>query len=164
MTDIDSTFDRLDSVSGMALSQDGTARRERMLGELTCDMQRVHRSRRSRRIAAVVSAPLVLLLVGGLLLRNLGPNPAPRETGSVVTGTTSVAPAPQPQLASSAAVITIVRTTAPPPDQLIARSEASIVRTLSDGELLDELAAMQRPAGLVRAGDRTWLTRNVADL
>jgi len=61
-------------------------------------------------------------------------------------------------------VITIVHTTPPPPQQLITSGNVSIVQTLSDSELLEMLAAMNRPAGLVRAGDRTWLTRSVADL
>jgi hypothetical protein len=34
---------------------------------------------------------------------------------------------------------------------------------LSDEQLLQELAAMNRPAGLVRAANKAWLTRQVTD-
>ncbi len=164
MTDIDSTFDHPDSASGMALSPHGAVRRERMLGELTRDMRQVHQVRRRRRNVAIVAAPLLLTIVVGLLLRNLGTSPNHPGSGPIVKGPDLLAPAPPIELVSPAAVITIVRTTAPTPDQLIARSDGAIVQALSDSELLDTLAALHRPAGLVRAGDRTWLTRSVADL
>ena len=152
MTEIDSVFDRADSASGTALSPVGAARRDRMLDDLKRDMRRVHVVRRRRRTLAAAAAPLVLVIIGGLLLRN------------VVPTANQPGPAPRPPSVAPAAVITIVHTTPPPPQQLITSGNVSIVQTLSDSELLEMLAAMNRPAGLVRAGDRTWLTRSVADL
>ena len=55
-----------------------------------------------------------------------------------------------------------VRTDSRAADRLRA-SVASSATHISDDDLLATLAALDRPAGMVRSDNRVWLTRAVAD-
>lgn len=127
-----------------ALSQAGRVRADAMLTSLTAHMQRTHRNRRARRRAATIAAPTLLAVAAVALMRF--PSRSPRSD-------TSPAPRVIARAEPTGPLITIVR------------SNASIVEqvAISDNQLLDTLAAMDRPVGLVRSGDRVWLTRDVTD-
>ena len=132
------------------LSDAGRARREAMLGELITQMQRLHRRRRVERTAAA-SACLVALLIGLSLLAMPARGPA--------THLPRVAETPKPAADAS---IEIVRTDPSVLQRFAARTTSRAI-LLDDEALLDELAAMGRPAGLIRSGDRVWLTADVID-
>jgi hypothetical protein len=131
--------DRLES-----LSKAGGRRRDQMLGELTAAMRVLHTRRRTRRRAILVTG-LALVATSALALALLQP-----------TG-------PEPTLASPATTkIVIVRTDPTVLDRYAVRPLASTI-IIDDDMLLTTLAQIERPAGLVRAHDRAWLTREVAD-
>jgi len=132
------------------LTATGRVRREAMLGELLVQMQRLHRRRRSQRTAAA-SACMVAMLIGLSLLAM----PARRPSAD----TPILADAPTP---ASKISIEIVRTDPSILDRFAARPTSRAV-LLDDEALLDELAAMGRPTGLIRVGDRVWLTADVVD-
>jgi len=133
-----------------SLSDAGRVRREAMLGEIVAQMQRLHRRRRVRRTAAA-SACMVVLLIGLSLLAMPARGPAP-DSRMVVEK-----PEPAPGVS-----IEIVRTDPSVLQRFAARPTSRTV-LLDDEALLDELAAMDRPAGLIRSGGRVWLTADVVD-
>jgi hypothetical protein len=133
-----------------ALSDAGRARREAMLDELVVQMQRLHRRRRAQRTAAA-SACMVALIIGLSLLAMPARGPA--------IDTPPIVQARQPARETS---IEIVRTDPSVLERFAARTTSRAV-FLDDEALLDELAAMGRPAGLIRSGDRVWLTADVID-
>jgi hypothetical protein len=133
-----------------SLSEAGRARREAMLGELVGQMQRLHHRRRVQRTAAA-SACMVVLLIGLSLLAMPARRPGADSPPMVV------APKPAPGIS-----IEIVRTD-PSILQRFAVRTTSRAILLDDEALLDELVAMGRPAGLIRSGDRVWLTADVVD-
>ena len=133
-----------------SLSDAGQVRREAMLGEIVAQMQRLHRRRRAQRTAAA-SACMVVLLIGLSLLAMPAREPA--------TDSPPMVKAPEPAPKTS---IVFVRTDPSVLQRFAARPTSRTV-LLDDEALLDELAAMNRPAGLIRVGDRVWLTADVVD-
>lgn len=137
-----------------------------MLPRLLTELERTRRKRVVRaRFAAVSSAAaLVTLAVIGALVTL----PASRAPIHIPLDT-ATGPAPTP--------ITIVRsdpaslgrwTVRTDPGALVAAStpmhpSTTAIEILDDRRLLDLLASIGRPAGLVRSGGRTWLTREVTD-
>jgi hypothetical protein len=132
------------------LSPAGESRRDAMLGELIGTMQRVHRRRRTRR--AAMAFGFMLALMGGLTSLVLLSQSTPRRAEMIVE-----APPPRPS-----AVLEVVRTDPTIVDRY-AIAPSSSIRMLDDEALLTELAAMDRPAGLVRSDGRVWLTTDVVD-
>jgi hypothetical protein len=111
------------------------ARREAMLPELIAAMKRHHCRRRFlRRLQS--AAALVLVAVAGA---SIARHRAPAE--------------PDPIAAPAGPSIVVVGQD----------YRTGLVRVIDDDELVRRLAEINRPAGLVRAEGRVWLTGTVAD-
>lgn len=145
----------------LQLSPTANQRREQMLHDLIDDMQRIHRARRARRSALLATTPLLLLAMVFAWTRwTVAHAPPPGSSTKIVHAPNSASPL-QP-----AAIITVVQTDATVLDRYRATSSssaASQTSMLDDAQLLDALANINRPAGLVRTADRVWLTRSVTD-
>lgn len=169
MTDqrFDSEFATSNAAADAPLSAVGIARRERMLADLTDGMHRLHRARRTRRRAAAIIVPAVLLTIGVLLWRDWSPtNPQPGSGPLVLDQPKGNELRVLPEPNAPAVIVTLVRSSDLSLDQFRVRTatSAASAEILTDNELLTALAAIDRPTGLVRSGDRAWLTRSVADL
>lgn len=112
-------------------------RREAMLGELLDVMRRHHRRRRRRRAAA----SFTLLLAAGAV--------------AVVAYQTPQRPARGPAESNGAPSRPTVRV-------VTAADRTDRIRSIDDDELLHRLWEIDRPAGLIRVGDRAWVTGAVA--
>lgn len=156
MTEPSPSFD-----PALQLSSAANQRRDQMLHDLIEDMQRIHRARRVRRFAAVAATPLLLLAIVFAWARWPGPHAPSSGGGSNIAQGSS----PAASLLRPAAIITVVHTDAGVLDRYRATSTTAASQTsmLDDAELLDALANINRPAGLVRTADRVWLTRSVTD-
>jgi hypothetical protein len=146
------------------LSDTGRERRDRMLDELLGEVQRVHRGRRVRRRAAIIAIPAILIAVTiawqWLPLSHVGEadsNPVARVPPENPGSRSDPAIVPP-----SVAVVSVVRTSENVLDRYRASSRPH-AHALTDDELLETLAALDRPTGIVRAGERVWLTRPVSD-
>ena len=124
------------------------AQREAMLGDLVARMKRMHRARRLRGTAAAAACLLLMIVVLGL------PAAAIRRTEPVRPLVSQPPPPP------AAAGVRIVRTDPAVLDRYTAASSTNAV-IINDETLLRELARIDRPAGLIRMGDRVWLTADV---
>jgi hypothetical protein len=146
------------------LSDAGLERRERMLDELLGEMQRVHRNRRVRRRAALIAIPAVLIAVTiawqWLPLSHIGE----ADSNSVArVPTENPGSRSDPAIAPpTSVVVSVVRTSETVLDRYRASSPPH-AHTITDDELLETLAALDRPTGIIRAGERVWLTRPVSD-
>ena len=116
-------------------------RRETMLDELIVAMNRVHRR---RRVVRRVGAAAVLTLALGVAWLIATPPPADDPAGGLAGRSLSGAGAP-----------TIAVVTGSP---LSGR-----IRLIDDGELVAQLARIDRPAGVIRAEGRAWVTDAVTD-
>lgn len=144
-----------ESATTPLLSAQGVARRDRMLGDLVSRMREVHRARRVRRRVAMVAAPMLLIAAIATIARWPGSRPTTSRDGTTVAHGSAPAPA---------AIISVVRSS----DDSLVRYRAepggeSDMIVMTDAELLDALAGMNRPAGLVRTNGRVHLTRDVID-
>ncbi len=142
------------------LSEQGRARRDAMLAEL---QSRVVRTARVRRVRSGVLAAAALGLIASLAVL-LTPNRVAPPV-SPVADLTEPPTIPGEAAPNSPATILVLRTDpgvlgryGAPPNSLAVR----VVR-IGDDELLAELAAMGRPAGIIRSQGRTWLTAAVTD-
>jgi hypothetical protein len=119
-----------------------------MLIELGDTMRGLHRTRRTRRSAVAIASSFAVLVVLSIIARPIQTSRDPELAARVDPGD------------MPAARITIVHT-----DRTVlsryAAAPPSRVRLLDDEALLDDLAAIGRPAGLIRSGGRAWLTANV---
>jgi hypothetical protein len=131
-----------------------------MLSDLTGEMRRAHAARRTRRILAVNTA-LLACLVGVVMLVNRPSQPSSPSGREIAR--TSAPPRETPAPVHPPTRIEIVTTPAHLLDKYAAATLAPHVQTITDDELLTTLASLDRPAGIVRSGGRTWLTRSVAD-
>ena len=143
------------SIDSDACGQENIAsRKSAMLGELLDDMERVHRRRRAmRRVRSAGGALVILLALVVLLL----PEPATRIEPGDSDGTNRIVAEAAPR-----STVEIIRTDPGVLDRYAARP-ATRVRIIDDDELLAELAAMNRPAGLIRMGGEVRLTADVVD-
>lgn len=142
------------------LSPLGAARREQMLGELKVEMRRMHAARRTRKVLAL-NAVALAGIIGAFAVFSQPRSPTP---STVTPGVARFDPqGEQPTFAAPAFVITRESTPSDLMDKYAVRTPATTAESLSDAELLAALASIDRPAGLVRTGDRVWLTRDVAD-
>ncbi len=64
-------------------------------------------------------------------------------TGAVLIATPFTEPLPQTD-----SVVTVIRST----------PRTGLIRTIGDDELLDRLAEIEKPTGMIRTDGRTWLT------
>jgi hypothetical protein len=136
------------------LSASGRQRRARMLEELTTTMRCVHRDRRLRRRAAAGTFMIATLVALSML--------SMPERASVGERLDMVLTPPQPTPGSSEPSVRIVRTDPSILDRYVSRPSSSAI-IVDDEGLLETLAAINRPAGLIRSEGRVWLTANVVD-
>lgn len=142
----------------IALSDAGRRRRDAMRGELQTAMRRVHQRRRAARRTVGV---LTVLVIGALAWRSITP-PRPPQVVKHAPGinTREVQPVEDPTQPS----ISFARVTTD--DRIAGSVEAKptgLIQRIDDQELLDSLADMGRPTGLIRIGGETRLTSNVSD-
>jgi hypothetical protein len=128
-----------------ALSDDVLERRDALLDQLCGEMQQLHRRRLARRSALAVTTSVTIVVSVAVLA-------LPRVMTSKLHDTVQVHHENTP-----AAIIRIVETK---PSILARYAAEPSFRTerIDDQALLDQLAAMGQPSGLVRTGGRAWLT------
>lgn len=151
--------------SASSLSPEGARRRETMLCELRATIPLVHRKRRRRRAiggaALLIGAAAVAAIVG---LPSQPSRSAPAPV-AIVTGPDESS-RPNPRDATEkprrSFVFDYVETSPGIVERYIARGTGRTV-IIDDETLVTELAAINRPSGLVRRGDRVWLTADIVD-
>ncbi len=148
---------------GAPLSRGGLTRRDEMLHDLVGVMERTHRARRMRRrvLAAGGSLCVLVLLIalaipGGtespdtrLVVESEASDPVPASVTTVV-----------PQ---RAVVITSIVTTDPSVLDRYRANPSSFVVRMTDKTLLETLASIHRPAGLIRFGGEIRISAPVTD-
>lgn len=150
------------------LTKSGRERRDAMLSELTQAMERVQ-ARRARRRRAATTAMVILLSAGVVYTiadsdRALDRNGEQSRHDVAANDTRANSQDSEPIAAPARdSSIRIVRTDRTVLDRYRANPTRSHVQTLSDDELLDTLARLDRPVGLIRMEGRTMLTGLVAD-
>ncbi len=145
------------------LSPAGIARREAMLEELVEVVKGTHRARRRRRQALALGGctSLLLALIWVGLPGASGPRDVPSIAGQPPEARQERAPAPEhPQ--RHLCVTTIVQTDPSVLERYRVQPTSHIVR-MDDQMLLATLASINRPAGLIRFGDRVRLSAPVTD-
>jgi hypothetical protein len=149
------------------LSEAGLKRREQMLHELLDDLKTVQRRRRIRRNATLTGAPLIVigtalaiwLMIGGKSAL-APPHDSPLVQNDLIEpGTNHVAP-PLPK--NPRVNVEFVQTDSRIVERYRAAGQPKVVM-LDDASLLDALAQINRPAGLIRSQGRAWLTADVTD-
>jgi hypothetical protein len=112
-----------------------------MLEEMLAVMRRHHRRRRIRRQLGTAVA-LVLIAAGGAwIVRAQGPTPT--------SETTDQAGGPQPR----APFVVVIEP----------NHRTGVVKVIDDDELVQRLAEIDRPTGLIRSEGQIWLTGAVVD-
>ncbi len=162
-----------------SLSEEGLRRREAMLGTLLSEIDSTQAARRKRRrvsstlaliIVVVVAARFTLPLVERTVERGqpiveLRPDNAsePLPIGRDRAG--AVAPRVVVTVVRGAHTTRVLFVDSDPTivARYAPRLPVGIIRILDDRALLDTLASIDRPAGLIRMGDQVRLTRPVSD-
>ena len=144
------------------LSPTGLARREAMLDELCEVVRQTHRTRRRRRRIVGTGGSLCLLMILAWLSASsaFGPD----DTDTITRNPTVPSPVAEPHEAPVRPRFAI-RTVATDPtvmDRYHAKATGAVVR-MDDRMLLDTLASIGRPAGLIRFGGQVRLTSAVTD-
>jgi len=145
------------------LSSEGRARREAMLGELVVTMDRIHRRHRARR--RTVACAGIVLLIASLAVLALSPAQRRPREGTLVRDDDLEEPITVPvgvEPTESGPRDWIVHTDPAILQRVAVTPTVRILRVDDDG-LLDMLAAMNRPTGLIRCGGRVRLTAEVVD-
>jgi hypothetical protein len=144
------------------LTQAGAARREAMLRDLVTVMHRTHRARRLRRRA--ITATCGIIIVGAAIRMayydsdHHRAGPMPVEYAS--TGTEE--PGRRPGESDGWRTTEFIHTDPVIKVRLAARPDP-VVERIDDDTVITLLARLQRPAGLVRIGDRVAFTAPVTD-
>lgn len=146
----------------LTLTPPGAARRDAMREELLDAFCSMHRARRIRR-RAVLSAALVILATGtgwvGARLAQRGSNTAPRQHAAAPSGLVQIIE----QAPSGTAVEFAVVQTRSSTLVTYIEQAAPLVELVDDERLLETLAQMERPAGLIEVGGAVRLTHDVVD-
>ena len=157
------------------LSALGQSRRKAMLGELVESMDTLHRRRRVRRrlgtgVGFGMAALSLMVFAGPSIFRSVPrrvavvqPDPTPERSGPDL----EVRPwhlgieiiQTRPEIVAQYAP----RLSTPIHVQHVSPRLTSTVEVIGDRKLLQMLALMDRPAGLVRAEGKGWLTAPVTD-
>lgn len=148
------------------LSSIGQARRAAMLGDLVNAMQTVHRRRRARRRAVAAASGACLLAAAALLAAPLLNSRSAPPAGELLVARPEAplrGPAVSPGDAASIRPRIVRIATDPTILDRYRPDPPRIVRRVGDEELLRALAAIDRPAGLIRVGDVVRLTLPVTD-
>ncbi|MCB9848925.1 MAG: hypothetical protein H6814_10975 [Phycisphaeraceae bacterium] len=147
------TAERDDQIS---LSPEGERRRAQIGGEIAGALPGIAARRRSRRRAIRGTLALALLVGVWAIVALTGGKPIQPPAPPIV-----VTPAPEQESVIDYAV---VRSGPVDPSIYIRTDTAAInAMVISDDELLRELAAAGRPAGLIRVNGQTRLSRDVVD-
>ena len=140
----------------------GAARKETMLGELVQVMQDTRRRRRTRRrvgAAGATTVGLVLLLWIASQAPPGGPTPE-RIVENLAPHMTDLSEIPIP---SAACIIKIVRNDPNVVGRYRAKPMKSRIERIGDRTLVETLASINRPAGLIQFGDSIRLSAPVTD-
>lgn len=139
------------------LSEQGRARRDAMLAELQSQVVRTARVRRVR--SGVLSAAALGLIASLAVLLTPNRVPSPVSPVAVLTEPTTIPVQVAPPK------VQVVRTVEGVLDRYRSTPNSLTVRVdrIGDDELLAELTAIGRPAGIIRSQGRTWLTAAVTD-
>ena len=142
----------MDSPPGDMNSKSRALRRETMRAELLEQMHAHHRRRRTRRHVASTAA---LLLATGLLFTLVLPRlvTRPGELAESVSEPRPEKPVIEYHVVSTRRAVT---------DKYIVPPVSRIQR-IDDSALMENLIALNRPAGLIRTGEKVWLTSPVTD-
>ncbi len=147
------------------LSAAGEKRRDAMLGELVQVVDRTHRNRQTRR--ALVAAASGVALIG--IAVNLIPVP-PGDAGTsdrmvltMPSPSPDLPPTVTPPAATTPACITQRVQTDPAILDRYRAAPLRLIKRIDDRTLLETLASINRPAGIIRYGDRVALTHPVDD-
>ena len=150
------------------LSPAGQARCASMLGELVSTMERTHRGRRQRRRALAVTASVAVVALAVRVVV------WPGSDGTVTPRFVEAPPVPSLSVEDEPHVLErylvtprpLVTRMVPTDPDVLGRYRADprkgYVR-LDDDALLEVLASIRRPAGLIRIGDTVRLTAAVTD-
>ena len=117
------------------------ARREAMRGDLVAAMGRLHTRRRWRRRIGTSVGVLMLGAGAWLLAGQRPPDTSPGRPG--------------PAGIAQRSDVLIVR--------VVGSGRTGLIRSINDDELVERLAEINRPTGLVRTTDSVWLTEAVVD-
>ncbi len=160
---------------GDNLSAMGQSRREAMLGELVESMGTLHRRRRARRRVGtgvgLSTAVLAFVVFGGpSIFRNEPSQVVDHQPGppDALGGLDTYAPPRRGRIEMVRTRSEIVARYAsqvrlPLHVQHVSPRRAVTVEIIGDQKLLQMLAQMDRPTGLVRADGKVWLTAPVTD-
>jgi len=157
-----------------ALSPAGQSRREAMLARLVDSMGAIHRRRRTRRRALVGSALAIAVVAWWIPAMPTMDEVEPIQVVSAPSTPSRGARDPAPQAMRSARIKTVrtrpdlvaryqPRTDKPALIRHVAASEPVAVEIIGDTLLIEVLAGIDRPAGLVRTEGKVWLTAAVTD-
>lgn len=153
---------RNDMRRDLSLSEAGRTRCDAMLDDLLVSMGRLHRRRRMVRVGAAAA----LVLACGLAVAALGSHLASVDTDRIAKKQTDSPPpdgtVPLTNVAQPFRVV-VVTTDASILDRYRPPAVSSIIRRMTDDELLLTLAQIDRPAGLIRTESGARLTASVAD-
>ena len=138
------------------LSPEGDRRREAILHEVSGRLPGIARRRRAKR-RAVAGALAVLLLAGAAVVWMIPTVQSPTATQQIA----EIKPAVESEPLIDYAVVV----SAPADPSVYVRTETESINAMviSDDELLRELAAIGRPAGLIRMNGQVRLSRDVVD-
>ncbi len=145
------------------LTPPGARRRDEMLRELQAAMPRIHRARRRRR--AALGGALMIAAAGATAIVALPRRPQPPAPVARTTPTHPDTPGEATHTTGALRSVLVFDYVAPSPhvvDRTAARG-TGVIEFVDDRGLVAVLAAMNRPAGVVRRGDRVWLTADVVD-
>ena len=144
------------------LSPAGLARREAMLDELVEVVKRTRRTRRLRRrmLATGGCAALILMLIWLGLPGAFVHTEAPQFAEDIPSRPTGAAP---DESAKRRAPVTVLIKTDPTVVERYRAGPTGRIVQMDDRMLLESLAAIDRPAGLIRFGDQVRLSAAVTD-
>ena len=157
------------------LSAMGESRRQAMLGELVESMDTLHRRRRvRRRVGAGVgfgAAALALVVLAGpsifrsvpVRVADFQPSPSSERDGLELDDSPRRVVIEIIQTRPEIVAQYVSRLSTPMHVQHVSPRLTSVVEVIGDQELLQRLAQMDRPTGLVRADGKVWLTAPVTD-
>jgi hypothetical protein len=143
----------------LPLSPEGEQRKDEILREVSQRLPGIAARRRARRRAVRGSLAVALALTAGVvvvLTRSTPSNPVPTPAPIIAES-----PAPERPLIDFA----VIHTSPVDPVMMYVRADTEVINAMviSDDELLRELAAMGRPAGLIRMNGQVRLSRDVTD-
>lgn len=142
------------------LSPEGERRREEILREVSGRLPAIAARRRAKRRAAAGTLAVLLLVCAAvvwMIPTSPGPTPTPTSAPQVVLI--------EPTIEYDPLIDYAVVESSPVDPSVYVRTDTESINAMviTDDELLRELAAIGRPAGLIRMNGQVRLTRDVVD-